>query len=342
MTVALLGATGFVGSAVRSVLDAAGHAVRPVRAPRLRTHAGSADELVAEAAKSPHVQQLADSLLGADVVINAAGDPDASSRDTHALTAANSLLPRVVLEAAASASVRRMVHVSSAVVQNDRKVLDASEDMSPFSPYSRSKILGELVLRTDVPAGVSVTRFRPPSVHAPGRRVSQRVGRIARSRLASVAGNGTQPSPQALLPNVASALAFLAICRNIPPAVVTHPWEAMTALDLMTLLGGGHRPVQVPRWLARTTVATGRIVGRLSPLLAANVRRVEVLWLGQEQARSWLEDQGWQPPVGIEGWHKLASSVANARPKEYVSQTSRMSGARFRAGISRNQRSDSL
>ncbi|MGW5360159.1 NAD-dependent epimerase/dehydratase family protein [Actinopolymorpha pittospori] len=306
--VALLGAGGFVGSAVRGALEQYGHAVKAVSSPRLSTSNVDPVVLIDQARRSPELASIVDALTGADVVVNAAGVPDASSLRLETLVGANALLPRLVLEAASRARVRRMVHVSSAVVQSDRAVLDASEEMAPFSPYSTSKVLGEQVLRADPPAEVSVVRFRPPSVHASGRRVSRRIARIAASPVASVARPGSQPSPQALLPNVASAIAFLATCVDVPPAVVTHPWEGLTSASLMETLGGGRRPLMIPRTLARGAVGTGRWLGRLSPAVAANVRRLEVLWLGQEQARSWLEVQGWGPPVGAEGWHELANS----------------------------------
>lgn len=323
--VALLGATGFVGSAVRLALARGDRQVRPVRAPRLVTTCRTVPNLVAEAGSSAEVDRLADELAGAEVVVNAAGDPDASSQRRQALLAANALLPRVVLEAAARAGVSRMIHVSSAVVQGNRDILDAGEEMSPFSPYSMSKVLGEQVVRTQVPDQVSVTSYRPPSVHAPGRRVTRRVAQIAASRLTSVAWPGTQNSPQALLPNVAAAVAFLATCGQQPPEIVLHPWEGISAAALLTILGNGRRPVLVPRSWACAAIAAGRLVGHLAPSVAANTRRIEVLWLGQSQARSWLEDQGWRPPVGLDGWHQLAASH---RPPDKAAWTSAREGDR--------------
>ncbi len=302
--VALTGARGFVGSAVSWALEEAGHTVIPVRSPRLVADTDDPAALVTAASTSEQVLVIADLLRRADVLVNAAGDPDASSTLTEELLGANALLPRILLEAAAAAGVPRMVHVSSAVVQNDRPVLDDSEDMRAFSAYSRSKVSGEIVLRQDPPAGVVVVRYRPPSVHASDRRVTRRVARIAASPLASVASPGSQPTPQALLPNVASAIAFLATTGTTPPSVVIHPWEGLSAAALMEALGD-RPPHRIPRALARAVVGAGRAVGWLSPVVAANVRRVELLWLGQRQAASWLTGQGWTPPVGTEGWDQL-------------------------------------
>ena len=305
MRVAVLGSSGFVGSAVVAALQ--GHDVVPVPTPRMRTSARATEELVAGAAAHPELGQLVGALSGCDAVVNAAGNPDASSLDTDALFGANALLPRLVLEAAGRAGVTRFVHVSSAVVQNDRPVLDESEDVRAFSPYSASKVAGEDVLRHQLPRHLEVVRYRPPSVHAPQRRVTRMIGRIARSRFATVARPGTQPSPQALLPNVAAAVAYLATCPATPPAVVVHPWEGVTAAGLLEALSGGRAPLLLPRSVARLVVFLIKLIGKVHQPTAANARRVELLWFGQGQAPSWLDGQGFAPAVDKAGWHQLIS-----------------------------------
>lgn len=303
--IALVGASGFVGTAVADALrDQTRAEVVAIKAPRLTTKARTAEELLAEASISPAVREVAALLRGVDVLINAAGDPDASSLDEDALFGANALLPAVLLNAARMAEVHRFVHVSSAVVQNDKDVLDSSEDLRPFSPYSASKCSGEEVLRGV--SDLSVVRYRPPSVHAPSRRVTRMIRSIASSPLASVARPGDQPTPQALLPNVAAAVAHLATGDVEPPAVVHHPSEGLTVSTLMEDLSGGRRPIRIPRWLARAGVRSGKALGRLHMPTAANARRVELLWIGQRQDESWLTVEGWVPPVGREGWRSLA------------------------------------
>lgn len=304
LIVAVFGATGFVGSSVVNALR--GHEVRPISAPRLRSDARSlAAALSAAAENTGLLEKLTSELKGVEVVINAAGDPDASSLDADRLYGANAVVPGVLLRAAKAAGVKRFVHVSSAVVQNDKPMLDSSESMRPFSAYSGSKVLGEEVVRELADGSIEVVRYRPPSVHAPGRRVTQRIARIARSPLASVASPGDQPSPQALLPNVADAVAFLAVSTQAPPAVVHHPSEDVTVSRLMEDLGGGRRPTRIPRPLARLVVFAARLLGRLHHPTAANARRVEILWLGQAQDRSWLQESGWEPVVSRDGWQEL-------------------------------------
>jgi len=306
--IVLFGATGFVGDAVRTALSA-DHDVIGVVAPRLSTQARDCGSLLAEARGLELPADTANALSGADVVINAAGDPDASSLDEGRLYGANALLPALVLEHARRAGVRRLVHVSSAVVQNDKPLLDDSEEMSGFSPYSFSKILGEQVLRAAGATGIDVVRYRPPSVHAAGRRVTRMVAKIAKSPLATVAHPGDQPTPQALLPNVASAIACLATSDERPPPVVHHPTEGVTVSSLMIDLGGGRPPRRIPRWMAKRLVALAKLAGRLHRPTAANARRVELLWLGQEQSESWLSRIGWRPPVDRAGWKALGEGT---------------------------------
>ena len=174
-----------------------------------------------------------------------------------------------------------------------------------FSPYSRSKAEGE---RSVLAYGRRVVVFRPPGVHAAERRVSQRIAKLARSPLASVARPGTQPSPQALAPNVGAAITYLALCDIEPPSIVIHPSEGVTTTSLLSALGG-KPPRQVPNLVARTIVSLASLAGRRSARIAGNARRLELLWFGQEQDESWLTRQGWVPPVSRDGWHQLAEEL---------------------------------
>lgn len=307
--VAVAGASGFVGTAVVDALTAAGHEVVALRAPRLVARSASPAQLRAQAAgivaSSP---ELVRALRDCDVVVNAAGDPDASSVERAGLYGANALVPAVLLEACRRAAVGRLVHVSSAVVQADAEVLDDAPARSGFSPYSDSKVAGEAVLESAGGRPLVVV-YRPPSVHGPDRRVSRMTARIARSRLASVAGRGDRPSPQALIDNVGSAVAFLATCAEAPPHRVAHPSEGMTTAGLLRLLGVGHEPLHLPPAAARAALAIFGVAGRWLPAMRPNARRVEVMWFGQAQATSWLSAAGWRAPVGQEGWEALGRAL---------------------------------
>ena len=131
--------------------------------------------------------------------MNAAGlvSPDSAADD--ALFGANVLLPLVILRAAERAQAARVIHLSSAAVQGRRGVLDESAATSPFSPYSRSKALGEAALLSYVAkvAGVQspeVVIVRATSVQGVGRATTRQLRRLARSPMASVARPGDRPT----------------------------------------------------------------------------------------------------------------------------------------------------
>jgi nucleoside-diphosphate-sugar epimerase len=311
-TVVVFGATGFLGRATANELRSRGVEVRTLRTPRLppspashvRQGLATHDDLVAE---------IASALVGVDTVVNAAGIADASLRDEASLMAANAVLPAVLARAIRSAGVPRFVHVSSAVVQGSAPRLDQSDHTAPFSAYSRSKAVGEVLVQELGPPATVI--YRPPSVHAPDRRVSKITARIASSPFSSVARPGSSPSPQALIKNVADAIAFLATTAADPPPIVAHPSEGLTTASVLTFLGS-REPREIPRSLAKAVVAVLTGAGHTLPQVAVNARRVEMLWFGQSQAPSWLTDAGWTPPAGHDAWKKLGQLLADgpARP----------------------------
>ncbi|MGN7225884.1 NAD-dependent epimerase/dehydratase family protein [Dietzia maris] len=305
MKLAVVGASGFVGSAVTEILEEQGYGVISVRAPRVAT-ADVADGVDGQAKV---VEDLTASFRGVTVVVNCSGNPDASERRSDALLSANTVSPAVVARAARRAGVHRLIHVSSAVVQGRRPSLDETDETEEFSWYAFSKAEGERRVRHEFEKAAI---YRPPSVHAADRRVTSMIVRVASSPLATVAAPGDQPSPQALIGNVASAIAFLATTVEEPPAVVIHPWEGLTSLDVMELLGG-RRPRVLPRAIARGVCRTLEIAGRLVPAVAANARRVEMLWFGQGQAESWLTSAGWTPPHGRVAWRDLGDTIRRDR-----------------------------
>jgi nucleoside-diphosphate-sugar epimerase len=294
--VLVFGASGFVGAALVSAAESAGLAVLGGRAPRLATTAASAAELAAAARNHEALDGLAAAMAGHEIVINAAGLATPGASDSDGLRGANALLPAVLAGAAARSGVRRLVHLSSAAVQGNRPVLDESDDVSPFSPYSHSKALGEAALRltAEAAAGPTVVTVRATSVQGPGRRTTASLVRFARSPLASVAAPGTAPSPVASVDALAEFVLAVALHEADPPPVVLQPWEGLTVRSVLESAGG--RPLALPGPLCRAAVGAGYAVSAvLGGRLHGAVRRVEVSWFGQGQRPGWAERENLIP-----------------------------------------------
>lgn len=312
--IAVFGSSGFVGSAVADSLRLDGCEVTRIHSPRIRSpRVSGADAASAALQLADSYSELVDQLRGVEIVVNAAGLGSADSIDEMALFGANAVLPALLLLLSEKAGARRFIHISSAAVQG-RRLLDETMITSPFSRYSDSKCCGELALLS-IASSVELTIYRPPGVHASGRRTTQQLARYARSRLSAVARNSAgQPTPQALLPNVADAVKFLAR-RDDSPTIVMHPWEGLTTEGLLNVLGN-----QPPRRLP--SAVAGALVWGLSKAArtAGPARRLEVLWFGQGQSQSWLTSAGWKPPNGISAWRRLSweltesSSNVSRRP----------------------------
>lgn len=243
-------------------------------------------------------------------MINCAGAADASSQDIGILLGANAVLPGVIGAAARRASISRYVHVSSAAVQGRAEILDSTDQFDPFSAYSRSKIFGELQATRFGPDETSI--YRPPSVHAVDRRITRGTAWLATSPFASVAAPGNSSTPQSLITNVADAIRFLSTSTESPPRVVHHPSERLTTSLLLELLGG-KSPRVVPRPVARASVSLLERLGIAAKPLAPYSRRIEMLWFGQRQAKSWLDEQGWVPVDGHSAWAELGRMVRSRK-----------------------------
>lgn len=300
--VVVLGASGFVGSAVVAALRAAGAEVTPLSAPRLR-----ASSELESTRWQLELQRLKAACAGATAIVNCAGRADAAGVDEDAMIGANALLPALVAQATTGMGVR-LVHVSSCAVQGNRTVLDESAETAPFSVYSRSKADGEHRLHGVTHAVI----YRPPGVHDASRSTTRALARLAASPLSSVAGDGHRPAAQAQLANVASAIAFLALTPTSPPSIVLHPSEGLSTYGLLSSLGG-REPRRVPLTVARGLVAALTVAGRRSSRFAAYGRRLETMWLGQAQGASWLQAQGWEPPIPLAGWRDIGRAARSAQ-----------------------------
>ncbi|BDZ39230.1 NAD-dependent epimerase/dehydratase family protein [Microbacterium suwonense] len=307
---AVVGASGFVGSAVVQELEHRGYDIVKLHAPRL-TYAAGADPDVGRcleaAAPHPTVAELAEALGGVDVVVNAAGMAAPDSAADERLYGANTLLPAVVAEAAARAGVKRVIHLSSAAVQGRRPELDASSEVAPFSPYSHSKALGERVLLAIAARDLSprVIILRATSVQGQGRRTTEQLIKLAHSPLASVAASGSAQSVVSSVARLAATVVDVGATSKEVPGIVLQPWEGMSVRRVLEA-ASGRAPKSLPAWLCRFIVTGGFFIGRVVPRLSGLSRRVEVMWFGQQQ------DPGWNQKVVVRESVELLNILAGS------------------------------
>ena len=195
MRVLVTGATGFTGGHLARALKARGHDVRAmVRTPQ---GAGplSGDGIpitIGDLTRPESLPRAVDG--GFDVIYNIAalyrqaGLPDSVYHQVNA-TAVGQLI-----DAAAKAGVRRVVHCSTVGVHGDVGHAPANED-APFNPgdvYQISKVEGErIALDSAARAGVEVVIARPSGIYGPGdRRLLKLFRGVARRRFV-ILGEGT-------------------------------------------------------------------------------------------------------------------------------------------------------
>lgn len=289
----VIGGSGFVGQEILGAARAAGIEAHTAPAPRLRTTADTPETVLADARRSD-VAVLTGLLAGHDVVVNAAGLATPSADDSAGLRGANALLPAVLARAAGAAGVRRFVHLSSAAVQGRTPMLDESGAVQPFSAYSRSKALGEQTLALLDQDGLAVATVRATSVQGAGRPTTAALARLARSPLASVAAPGTAASPITSVGALADLVVTVGRHSGEVPAVVLQPWEGLSVRSVLEAAGG--RPRVLPTWLCRTAISGGFATSRLlGGRLDGHVRRVELMWFGQDQVAGWAAAEGLVP-----------------------------------------------
>lgn len=316
----IVGATGFVGSAILRAAQDAGLDVIALPAPRLASDATSARQILDEAARHPAVADLAVALDGASVVVNAAGVAAPRSADTAELRGANALLPTILAHACSEARVDRLIHLSSAAVQGQREILDESFDLAPFSAYSRSKALGEEALRLSAGQGKSEGTHpvvvRATSVQGAGRPTTAALARLAASPLASVAAPGTASTPVTSVESLASYVVQVGTFAGPLPAVILQPGEGMTVRSVLEAAGG--TPMVLPRSLCRFILRAGyRASTLLGERLHGSLRRVELMWFGQAQVPGWAEAHDIRVEHRVSGVLEAAGSLRRqGRPRK--------------------------
>ena len=159
-TLAITGATGFVGS---TLIRHAAMRGQPVRALTRRPQAPLKGVRWIEGALD-RPDSLAQLVEGADAVIHVAGVVNAPDRAGFA--AGNVEGTMAMVEAARAAGVRRFIHVSSLAAREPE-----------LSDYGWSKARAEQIVAA---SGLNWTAVRPPAVYGPGDREMLDLFRMAR------------------------------------------------------------------------------------------------------------------------------------------------------------------
>jgi dihydroflavonol-4-reductase len=247
---AVTGATGFVGRHLVDHLLEEGYAVRALSRGRLTPQG-----VEAVRGDLDDVSALRTLVRGAAVVHHVAG-AIAAAREQDFMAVNRDGTARVV-EACAAERVPRLVHVSSLAVTGPcARGGSVNEDTAPapVTPYGRSKLAGELVVRQ---GGVPFTIVRPPVVYGPRDTQLLRLFRIARRGFVPLLGDGGQELSVVHAADLARAL----VAAGRAAAAVGRVYHA------------GHPDPLTQRELARTiAAAVGQPDARLLPLPGLAVR----------------------------------------------------------------------
>lgn len=172
MNVLVTGATGFTGGHLARYLVARGHQVRAlVRDPAAAKTLGPGIELVQGDLTDRDALRTA--CEGIEVVYNIAALYRQAGLPKERYQDVNARAVGWLIEAAAAAGTRRVVHCSTVGVHGDVERPPANEDapLRPGDVYQWTKLEGESVARqTAARAGVELVIARPTGIYGPGDR----------------------------------------------------------------------------------------------------------------------------------------------------------------------------
>jgi nucleoside-diphosphate-sugar epimerase len=186
MTALVTGATGFTGGHLVRWLQARGDTVRALVRRPAEASGLVADGIEVVAGDLTDATSVRHAAQGVDVVYNiaalyrTAGLPDAVYRAVNAEAVA------AVVEAAAAAGARRVVHCSTVGVHGHIEGPPANEDapLTPGDVYQETKLAGETLGRQAAARqGIELVIARPSGIYGAGdRRLFKLFGKVAQRR----------------------------------------------------------------------------------------------------------------------------------------------------------------
>jgi UDP-glucose 4-epimerase len=303
-TIALTGATGFIGRHLLRELPARGYRVRVLLRRPADVPPGASSAVVGDIAAP---QNMAAALRGVDVIIHSAGLAHAmSGRPEDDYRAINTEATVALARAAERAGIKRFVFLSSIRAQSGptaEGVLTEEQEPQPTDPYGRSKLAAEQGLAE---LGIDWVALRPVLVYGPGVKGNMAaLLDLARSRFPLPFGGLKAQRSILGVDNLVSAVDTVLKLEGPVrrPFIVADP-EPMTVGGMVAALreglGRGPGLLPVPAALlgaAARAVGRGEAFDRVSGSLVASPKA--------------LMDAGWQPPLTArEGLVRLAKAAS--------------------------------
>jgi dihydroflavonol-4-reductase len=307
-TIALTGATGYIGGALAERLVARGHRVRALVRPTSRT------ERLERLGASLAVGDLADTAAlerfahGSDIVVHAAAELDFDA-PLAAMTATNVTGSERLAEAVSRAGVVRLVAFSSIAAYGGSPAdgSPATEGASILRPlpsnYAATKLAGQEALEHAAAAlGLRLEQVHPSLVYGPPAKRGGANGllrQIARGQMPAIVGADRLAS-WIYLEDLVDAVARLIEMDDAPKRLLLAG-EAVTVRELVTkvcrLAGRPVPRLSLPLPLAKALAAAlgplFRFGGRRSPLSLEQLRNLARHWNFDDSAARQLLD--WQP-----------------------------------------------
>ena len=254
--VLVTGATGFTGGHLARALVRRGHTVvAPVRDPA-RAAGLAADGVTLAEGDIRDRASIERAASGAEVIYHIAAIYRQAGLRDQEYRAVNAHAVGTVVDAAARAGVRRVVHCSTVGVHGDVEHPPANEDapLKPGDIYQLTKLEGEQVAReASARTGVEVVIARPTGIYGPGDRRLLKLFRGVSRRRFVVLGNGEIFYH---LTHIDDLVEGFRLCGEVPGAAgrtyILAGGEVTTLNDLIGVIAevAGVKPptLHVPVW----------------------------------------------------------------------------------------------
>ena len=309
MKVLVTGATGFTGGHLARWLVRAGDSVRVLVRDASRLPSDLRDRVDVVIGDLTRNEDVRRAVAGVEVVYNIAALYREAGLPADAYRAVNARAVVTIIDAAAAAGVRRVVHCSTVGVHGDIESPPANEDapLRPGDIYQETKVEGEALAREAAGrTGVELVIARPTGIYGPGdRRLFKMFGQIARGRFVML-GRGRNYYHLTYIDDLCEGFR---LCGTVPAAAgrtyILGGGEVTSLDELVRVTGevAGRRngPIRLPVWPVWFAGALCEIISaplRLSPPIYRRrvdfFRKSRAFDIGRARA-----ELGYTPRVGI-------------------------------------------